>query len=56
MADRLGYVPNGLARRMRSKHTHVLGLVVPDVVLNYNELIQQLFRGTVARKTRCRSP
>jgi LacI family transcriptional regulator len=49
-AERLGYVPNGLARRMRSKRTRVIGLVVPDVVLTYNELVQQIFRAAIARQ------
>jgi LacI family transcriptional regulator len=48
-AERLGYVPNGLARRMRSKRTRVIGLVVPDVVLAYSELVQQMFRAAIAR-------
>jgi LacI family transcriptional regulator len=48
-ADRLGYIPNGLARRMRSKHSHNIGIVLPDSILNYNEVIQQLYRGAVVR-------
>ncbi len=48
-ADRLGYVPNGLVRRMRAKQTRTLGLVIPDTILLYNELIQQLYRGAAAR-------
>ncbi len=49
MADRMGYVPNGLARRMQAQSTRNLGLVLPDSLLVYNELIQQLYRGTTAR-------
>jgi DNA-binding LacI/PurR family transcriptional regulator len=43
-AAQLGYVPNGLARRMRARRTNVIGLVVPDVLINYNDFIQQTFR------------
>ena len=48
-AVRNGYVPNGLARRMRSRRTQLIGLVVPDVLVNYNEFIQQTFRGAHGR-------
>ena len=48
-AERLGYVPNGLVRRMRAQQTRTLGLVIPDSILIYNELIQQLYRGAAAR-------
>jgi LacI family transcriptional regulator len=48
-AVQLGYVPNGLARRMRSRRTHLIGVVVPDVLINYNEFIQQTFRGAHGR-------
>jgi LacI family transcriptional regulator len=48
-AAQLGYVPNGLARRMRSRRTNLIGLVVPDVLINYNEFIQQTFRGAHGR-------
>lgn len=49
-ARELGYVPNQIARRMRSRRTQVIGLVVPDVVLAYNELVQQIFRGAIERQ------
>lgn len=49
-AEELGYVPNSLARRMRSKKTHTIGLVIPDVMLVYNEFVQQLFRGAIKRQ------
>lgn len=48
-ARELGYVANAHARRMRSTKTMTLGLVVPDVVLVYSELVQHLFRGAMAR-------
>jgi LacI family transcriptional regulator len=48
-AMQFGYVPNGLARRMRSRRTQLLGLVVPDVLINYNEFIQNAFRGAHGR-------
>ena len=44
VAREMGYVPNGLARRMRAKKTNVIGLVVPDVLIQYNQFIQQLLR------------
>jgi LacI family transcriptional regulator len=47
-AAEIGYTPNKLAARMRSKRTNVIGLVIPDVVLAYNELIQQIFRNAVS--------
>lgn len=49
-ATELGYVPNSNARRMRAQKTHNIGLAVPDVVLLYNELVQHLFRGAIARQ------
>ncbi len=49
-AAELGYMPNRLAARMRSKRTCVIGLVMPDVVMAYNEFIQQVFRGAIARQ------
>lgn len=48
-AAELGYVPNAIARRMRAQKTGTIGLVVPDVVLIYNELVQHIFRGAIAR-------
>ena len=48
-ASQFGYVPNGLARRMRSRRTNLIGLVVPDVLINYNDFIQQTFRGAHTR-------
>ena len=48
-AVQFGYVPNGLARRMRSRRTNLIGLVIPDVLINYNEFIQQIFRGSLER-------
>lgn len=48
-AERLGYVPNALARRMRTGKTHCLGLVMPDSLLVYNEVIQLLYRNAQAR-------
>ena len=48
-AAELGYVPNAHARRMRAQKTGAIGLVVPDVVLTYNELVQHVFRGAIAR-------
>jgi DNA-binding LacI/PurR family transcriptional regulator len=48
VAKEMGYVPNGLARRMRAKKTNVIGLVVPDVVIQYNQFIQQLLRQALA--------
>lgn len=48
-ADQLGYIPNGLARRMRSTKSHAIGIVLPDTILNYNEIIQQLYRGAALR-------
>ncbi len=48
-AAELGYVPNAIARRMRTQKTGTIGLVVPDVVLIYNELVQHIFRGAIAR-------
>jgi LacI family transcriptional regulator len=44
VAKEMGYVPNGLARRMRAKKTNVIGLVVPDVLIQYNQFIQQVLR------------
>lgn len=44
-ANRLGYVPNRNAQRIRSSRTGVVGLIVPDVVLSpYVEVVQHLFR------------
>jgi len=43
-AREMGYLPNANARRMRTLRTQTLGFVVPDVVLIYNELVQNLFR------------
>ncbi len=48
-AEQFGYVPNGLARRMRAQKTHSIGLILPDSILHYNELIQQFYRGAAAR-------
>lgn len=44
-ANRLGYVPNRNAQRIRSSKTGVVGLIVPDVVLSpYVEVVQHLFQ------------
>ncbi len=43
-AAEVGYVPDRNARR-----TGVVGLVVPDVVLNYNETVQHVFRHVIER-------
>ena len=43
-AVRVGYTANAHARRMRSTSTRVVGLVIPDVVLTYNEFVQHAFR------------
>jgi len=48
-AAQMGYVPNGLARRMRAKRTNVIGLVIPDILINFNELIQCTFRAAMQR-------
>ena len=48
-AAAMGYVPNGLARRMRTNRTHGLGLVLPDSILLHNEFIQQIYRNAAAR-------
>lgn len=41
-AERLGYVPNPLARGLRTNRTHSLGVVVPDIT---NPLFPPLIRG-----------
>ncbi len=43
LADEMGYVPNRLARRLRTQTANAIGLVVPDA-LAYGPLIQQVFR------------
>jgi DNA-binding LacI/PurR family transcriptional regulator len=44
-AAKMGYTPNRHAQRMRSGHTGVIGLVVPDVVVSpYVEVVQHLFQ------------
>jgi LacI family transcriptional regulator len=43
-AARVGYTANAHARRIRSTGTRVIGLVIPDVVLTYNEFVQHAFR------------
>ena len=48
-ATELGYMPNRLARQLRTRQTRVIGLVIPDVVLAYNEIVQQTFRGIISR-------
>src|SRR5947209_1839623 len=49
VAAQRGYVPNGPARRMRARKTNVIGLVIPDVLINSNELIQHTFRAARER-------
>jgi len=49
-ANSVGYLPNRNARRIRARRTSVVGAVVPDLVLVYNETVQQLFRATIERK------
>jgi LacI family transcriptional regulator len=49
-AEQIGYIPNRNARRIRAKRTGVIGVVVPDLVLVYNETIQQLFRATIEQR------
>lgn len=48
-AIEMGYVPNAHARRMRTQKTGTIGLIVPDVILVYNEFVQHIFRGAIAR-------
>jgi DNA-binding LacI/PurR family transcriptional regulator len=48
-AIEVGYVPDRNARRMRAKRTGIIGLLVPDVVLNYNEIVQHVFRHVKVR-------
>lgn len=31
LAERLNYVPNGLVKAMRTKRTHALGIIIPDI-------------------------
>jgi DNA-binding LacI/PurR family transcriptional regulator len=40
-ADRLGYIPNFVARNLKIRKTNILGIIVPDVMNNYyNEMIK----------------
>ena len=48
-AEKVGYVADRNARRMRARRTGVVGLLVPDVVLNYNDVVQHVFRHVAAR-------
>ena len=48
-AAQIGYMPNRMARRLRSSQTKLIGLVVPDVLGSYNEIVQEAFRGVAAR-------
>jgi len=48
-AAEVGYMPNRMARRLRSRQTKLVGLVVPDVFGVYNEIVQEAFRGLTAR-------
>jgi LacI family transcriptional regulator len=48
-AAEMGYVPNRLARQLRSQQSRVIGLVVPDALLPYNDLVQQVFHGVIHR-------
>ena len=41
VARRMGYVPNLLARNLRRQRTGVIGLLVPDLALNWSDLIYQ---------------
>jgi LacI family transcriptional regulator len=41
-AERLGYVPNTLARGLRTAHSYVVGMVVPDIT---NPLFPPMVRG-----------
>lgn len=43
-AAEVGYMPNRMARRLRSRQTKLVGLVVPDVFGAYNEIVQETFR------------
>lgn len=43
-AEQMGYVPNRLARQMRVGQSRILGVIMPNVVMGYNELIQFMFR------------
>jgi DNA-binding LacI/PurR family transcriptional regulator len=40
-ADRLGYIPNFVARNLKIRKTNIIGIIVPDVMNNYyNEMIK----------------
>ncbi|MGF1633289.1 MAG: LacI family DNA-binding transcriptional regulator [Phycisphaerae bacterium] len=47
-AVKIGYTVNANARRMRAGKTRVIGLIIPDVVLTYNEFVQHAFRHTAS--------
>ncbi len=47
-AASVGYTANAHAKKMRSTSTRVIGLVIPDVVLTYNEFVQHAFRRVAA--------
>jgi LacI family transcriptional regulator len=42
VAERLAYWPNGAARSLITKHTHALGLLLPDL---YGEFFSEVIRG-----------
>lgn len=42
VAQRLRYVPNGLARRLTLRRTHMLGVLLPDL---YGEFFSEVIRG-----------
>lgn len=48
-AAEVGYMPNRMARRLRSRQTKLVGLVVPDVFGAYNEFVQESFRRLTAQ-------
>ena len=50
-ARQVGYSPNVLAQRMRQGKTNVIGLVVPDVMFMYVEVVQNLFHSVQAVKS-----
>jgi len=40
-AERLGYIPNFVARNLKIRKTNIIGIIVPDVMNNYyNEMIK----------------
>jgi LacI family transcriptional regulator len=44
LADKLGYMPNYMARNLSSKHSHTIGLVVPKIAhLFFSSIIESIY-------------